>query len=176
MLDYRLIDYKATLTKDGNTYIDLLSKVWQNKTPSTGKVIVVNEFYVARPDLISLALYGSDEYADVLCKLNGISNPFELNENMMVFCPTADYLTKLIKPGSPHSALINKNASTAKGTNSNGTSENTINNSLTNKNESTISKEQTNLQKLKSDRRTPGDQTVDENNYIIDKTLGIVIY
>ena len=37
-------------------------------------------------------------------------------------------------------------------------------------------KEQTNLQKLKSDRRTPGDQTVDENNYIIDKTLGIVIY
>ena len=94
----------------------------------------------------------------------------------MVFCPTADYLTKLIKPGSPHSALINKNASTTKGTNSNGTSENPINNSLTNKNESTISKEQTNLQKLKSDRRTPGDQTVDENNYIIDKTLGIVIY
>ena len=57
MLDYRLIDYKATLTKDGNTYIDLLSKVWQNKTPNTGKVIVVNEFYVARPDLISLSTF-----------------------------------------------------------------------------------------------------------------------
>ena len=92
MLDYRLIDYKATLTKDGNTYIDLLSKVWQNKTPSTGKVIVVNEFYVARPDLISLALYGSDEYADVLCKLNGISNPFELNENDLIFCPSIEYM------------------------------------------------------------------------------------
>ena len=69
MLNYRLLDYKAKITKDGNTYVDLLSKVWQNKEPNNGRIIMVNEYYVARPDLISLAVYGSDEYADVLCKV-----------------------------------------------------------------------------------------------------------
>ena len=180
MLEYKILQNKApiTIVKNGETFncIDLMTESYVKDIGIAGQPIIVNEYYVGRPDLISQAMYGTDKYEDILCKINGISNPFELNENMMVFCPTADYLTKLIKPGSPHSALINKNASTAKGTNSNGTSENPTNNSLTNKNESTISKEQTNLQKLKSDRRTPGDQTVDENNYIIDKTLGIVIY
>ena len=53
MLDYRLIDYKSTLTRNGNTYIDLMSKVWQNKVPKNGQIIIVNEYYVV-PSLLLL--------------------------------------------------------------------------------------------------------------------------
>ena len=70
---------------------------------------------------------------------------------MMIFCPTADYLTKLIKTDVQASPVINKKASTTSGQNSNGTFENNIQNRLTNKNESTIEKEKNNLQKLKTD-------------------------
>jgi hypothetical protein len=180
MLDYKILGNKATtrLIKNGETYncIDLLSDTYVRDMGISGRPIIVNEYYVARPDLISQAMYGTDRYADILCKINGISNPFELNENMMVFCPTADYLTKLIKTDVPASSLINKNASSTSGQNSNGTFENNIQNKLTNKVESTIEKQKDNLQKLKTERRSPGDQTIDDNNYIIDKSLGIVIY
>ena len=151
MLDYRLIDYKSTLTKDGNTYIDLLSKVWQNKTPSTGKVIVVNEFYVARPDLISLALYGSDEYADVLCKLNGISNPFELNENDLIFCPSIEYMREACKFSSGPSEMIQ-----------------------TDKDE--ISAPVQTFQKQYDSKRSPNEQIIGDTNYVIDKSLGLIFY
>lgn len=167
-----------TIVKNGESYYctDLMTETYVKDIGIAGQPVVVNEYYVARPDLISQAMYGTDKYADILCKLNGISNPFELNENMLVFCPTGDYLTKLIKTGSAASALITKNASSNTGVNSNGTTEDFVGIKLTNNNDSTISKETKNLQKLKSERRSPGDQTIDEENYIIDKTLGIVIY
>ena len=40
----------------------------------------------------------------------------------------------------------------------------------------TIDKKKKNLQKYKNERRTPGEQTASDSNYIIDKTLCIVIY
>lgn len=180
MLEYKILGNKATtrLVKNGEVFncVDLLSDTYVRNIGISGNPIIVNEYYVARPDLISQAMYGSDKYADILCKINGISNPFELNEDMMIFCPTIDYLTKLIKSDVPASSLINNNASKASGQNSNGTFENNIQNKLTNKNESTIEKQHDQLQKLKTERRSPGDQTIDDNNYIIDKSLGIVIY
>lgn len=54
----------------------------------------VTEEYIARPDLISLDAYGDSVFSDVICKLNGISNPFELNEGMKLVLPTPDYIDK----------------------------------------------------------------------------------
>lgn len=54
----------------------------------------VSKEYIARPDLISLDAYGDSMYTDVICKLNGISNPFELNEGMKIILPTPDYINK----------------------------------------------------------------------------------
>lgn len=180
MLEYKILEKKTPvrLIKNGEIYncIDLLSDTYVRNIGIAGTPIIVNEYYIARPDLISQAMYGTDKYTDILCKINGISNPFELNENMMVFCPTVDYLTKLIKSDVPPSALIDKNASKASGRNSNGTTENNIQSKLINKNESTIEKQNSTTQKLKSERRSPAEQTIDDNNYIIDKSLGIVIY
>jgi hypothetical protein len=41
-----------------------------------------------RPDLISVLYYGTENYADILCKYNGISNPFSLIRDQLIRIPT----------------------------------------------------------------------------------------
>ena len=55
--------------------------------------LYVTDKYIARPDLLSKDVYGSMEYADLLCKLNGISNPFELNAGMVLKIPSPDCIS-----------------------------------------------------------------------------------
>lgn len=55
-------------------------------------VFVVTKDYIARPDLVSLDAYKDTRYADILCKINGISNPFELNEGMEMIIPSVNSL------------------------------------------------------------------------------------
>ena len=85
MLDYKILKNKGKLYKknsNGTTeeFLDLLTKSCNSMDSTAGDIIIVNKHYIARPDLISLAVYGSDEYADLICKYNSISNPFELKE------------------------------------------------------------------------------------------------
>ena len=42
--------------------------------------------------------------------------------------------------------------------------------------EETIEKKKDNLQKYKNERRSPAEQTIMDNNYVIDRSLGLVIY
>ena len=152
MLNYRLLDYKDKITKDGNTYVDLLSKVWQNKEPNNGRIIMVNEYYVARPDLISLAVYGSDEYADVLCKINGISNPFELNEGTILFLPQLEYMVQSMSRLTTNVASVLASES------------------------DNIGVQHMTKQKSKTEDRSPNQQTKGETNYYIDTANGLVYY
>lgn len=56
-------------------------------------IFEVTEQYIARPDLISYDAYGTNIYTDVICKLNGISNPFELNTGALLILPTHEYIS-----------------------------------------------------------------------------------
>lgn len=58
---------------------------------------VDEEKYIARPDLISLDAYGDPMFADVICKLNGISDPFELNTGMILIIPSTESVTDFIQ-------------------------------------------------------------------------------
>lgn len=151
MLDYKLVNYKSTITNKGNTYIDLMSKVWQDYTLNNGRFVVVEKWYTARPDLVSLAVYGTDQYADIICKVNGISNPFELNEGNLLFCPDTDFIMNSCKYASGPSELVSNN-------------------------NDTISSTKSVWQKPKNSKRSPNQQIVGDNNYVIDKSLGIVFY
>lgn len=90
MLDYRILNQKPLITKDNETYMDLLSKTFVFNEDMAIRLIEVEEYYIGRPDLISLAVYGTDAYADIICKVNGISNPFELNEGDMLIIPVIE--------------------------------------------------------------------------------------
>jgi hypothetical protein len=114
---------------------------------------VVNEYYVARPDLISLAMFGSDKYADIICKVNGISNPFELNEDDVLLIPNIEYLNDCLNKNREASEVIKDP-----------------------QNDFIQPIDINNRQKKKNERRSPNEQTIGDSNYIIDKSLGIVFY
>lgn len=114
--------------------------------------VVVPKEYVARPDLVSLSVYGTDEYADLICKLNGISNPFELNEDMVLMLPEIDKLKSMVRVNASACEKIeseyNDNVAAAE---------------IGNK-------------KLKSDKRSPNEATVCDTNFVIQKETGLVFY
>ena len=152
MLDYKILNKKPILTKDNESYIDLLSETFNKNITINGSFIIVNQYYVARPDLISLAVYGDDQFADVICKLNGISNPFEINENDIIYIPSPDALTMLtIRKDDPSELISDSNTD------------------LGNKNY------KDNRKKI-SDRRSPNELVIGESNYIIDHSHGLVFY
>lgn len=140
--------------KEGNTNlcIDLLT----NTTDATfvnhtgAQKCIVNKYYVARPDLISLAFYGTDEYADIICKLNGISNPFELNEDDMLDIPSPNTVRYYSRPNKEANELLS--------------------------NTSTIAKSKKSKQKNLDQKRSTNEQVVGDSNFIIDKTVGLIFY
>lgn len=195
-MNYRILSNKPTVTivKDGEaTFMqDLTPKALNLDSLPASQLVKVNKHYIARPDLLSLALYGTDDYGDIICKINGISNPFELNEGMILLCPTVGTLSDIIMSGQGASPLISPKSKT----NSNGTNENIFKDFTTSmlSNEkikydllkemnfkssdekASIGEINNDGKKLKNERRSPAEQTVEDANYVINKTLGVVIY
>lgn len=153
MLDYKILDYKSKINKNNDTYIDLMSDSFNMSSVAfDGQVIIVNKYYVARPDLVSLAIYGTDDYADIICKINGISNPFELNENDILFLPDIEFIRNCCKQSSSKSEIVET------------------------EDEILTPKKTHNFQKKKNERRSSNEQLEGEQNYVIDKSLGLVFY
>lgn len=168
MLDYDSIIYKPTTLKtdtDGNNqqYLDLLAKTvhtyedddmdW-NALFKDLRPIAVRSEYVARPDLISLAVYNTDKYADLICKLNGISNPFELNEDMVLYVPGLDRIESMCVKNSQACETVSDNSAG---------SDNIADTGRGNK-------------KMLNEKRSPNEATVSDVNYVIRKDLGLVFY
>ena len=196
MLNYAIINDKpnVTIVKDGESTLmkDLTVKSVDLSRMPMSQLVKINKHYIARPDLVSLAIYGTDIYGDILCKINGISNPFELNENMILICPEKQSLSTLLVTGMSANELVSPKSKT----NSNGNDDNVFKDFTTSmlsnnkikydllkergfksKNEkSTIGISKEEQKKKKNERRSPAEQTIEDKNYVINKTLGIVIY
>lgn len=157
MLNYSILAKKGNLyyTDENNKeekFIDLLSKTTNDVSKiNIRDVIIVNEYYVARPDLISLAVYGTDEYADIICKVNGISNPFELNENDILLIPDLSHLSKFVSMQEKHSELIDESSDI-------------------------IVTKKYPYQKDINEKRSPMESVNGEELYIIDKSHGVIFY
>lgn len=153
MLDYIVLNKKPKTIIDGESAIDLLYKTIDLDHTLNGKFLVVNEYYIARPDLISLAVYGTDQYADIICKVNGISNPFELNKDTVLFIPSYDTIVSIVDTNPKQANDIVK---------------------VEDEDISTVFK--VGNQKQRNESRTPNEQVVGDSNYIIDHSLGMVFY
>lgn len=157
MLDYTILANKKQITKEGpdgyyeNQY-DLLTPVINNVNIPAQDMIVVNEFYVARPDLISLAVYGDDKYADLICKYNGISNPFEINENDVIYIPSLSRFDLLYNDKFIPSEFIKD------------------------EDKDSFREKENKFQKELNESRSPAQQVVGETNFVIDKSAGVVFY
>lgn len=153
MLNYKLLEYKQKITKDDDIYIDLLSRSYNGNVPIVGRPIIVNKYYVGRPDLVSLGMYSTDEYGDIICKINGISNPFELNEDDILFIPSIEFIKDFSKNFGEKSELVENP-----------------------KEDKIVQKNKDDLRKQKTDVRTPNDMVAGESNFVIDHSLNLVFY
>ena len=86
--DKRLKKYSKTQ----EDMIDLLSKTFVFSTNFEYKLVEVTEMSVGRPDILSKIVYNDDQYGDLICKINGISNPLELNIGQVLLVPETPYL------------------------------------------------------------------------------------
>lgn len=152
MLDYKILEYKYKYTKDNDTFVDLMSNSYNIPYKYEGFPLLVSKYYVARPDLISLAVYGSDEYADIICKINGISNPFELNEGDLIYIPDVDTVANCFHMADSKEAIAEPN-------------DNILN-----------QKKKNNFQKKKDQRRSSNEQVEGDKIFVIDKSLGMIFF
>ena len=113
------------------------------------EILEVTEKYIARPDLLSLDIYGDSLYSDLLCKLNGISNPFELNEGAILIIPSPDVIMEFMK--NPDKSERDSSASDSKSLNKP-------------------------IAKAKNVKRKANESIIGDTRFKIDKTRGIVIY
>lgn len=94
---------KSTIVSDylGEEIYNLLDQTFEIPADYSYNIFHVTEEYIARPDLISLDAYGDTMFGDVICKLNGISNPFELNEGMLIILPAPENILDFIVKPNP---------------------------------------------------------------------------
>lgn len=117
MIENPLILNKSTITSkvlNNSEIVNLLDKTFSIPNEFTYNVIEVPGDCIARMDLIANQIYGDSSFSDLLCKLNGISNPFELNEGDMIVCPNVSdignfyYIEKEYEKETENSEKVNK--------------------------------------------------------------------
>lgn len=149
MIFHTVLNNKQTIHSDwlNDNIINLNDPTFIIPASYQYEIIEVSEKYIARPDLLSLDAYGDTLYADILCKLNGISNPFELNKGMLLVIPSPDSIMDFMKVPSPQELDSSFDNDTAKP-----------------------------LLKTRKEKRKANEAVVGDTRFKIDKTRGIVIY
>lgn len=110
------------------------------------EILEVSEKYIARPDILSLDIYGDTIYTDLICKLNGISNPFELNKGMLLIIPSPDEIMNFMKTPDISECDVDTNNITKP------------------------------VSKTKNEKRKANESIIGDTRFKIDKTRGVVIY
>ena len=148
MLVNSILGAKPTIMSEhcGEEMVHLGADTFHMNWPSAFNAYTVDKSYIARPDLISKLLYGDERYGDLICKINGISNPFELNEGMKIVVPSVEDVTKFIN-------------------------EDKFDDNVENNVESGKPKP-----KAKNEKRKPNEAIIGDTRFKIDKTRRVIIY
>lgn len=148
MLSYTVLNDKSTIYSNWNqeNLYDLSEATFAIPFSYPYELFYVEEKYVCRPDLLSIDIYGDTSYTDILCKLNGISNPFELNEGMVMIIPGPDVIDHFRCKPKKDPVIGN------------------------------INSPNTPMAKAKNTKRKANEAVIGDSRFKIDKTRGIVIY
>jgi hypothetical protein len=69
------------------TIVDLAARTLKSVNARMQTIAKAIDGEQARPDLVSVRVYGEDTYQDQICKMNGISNPYSLNVDDVLVIP-----------------------------------------------------------------------------------------
>lgn len=100
MLISKILRTKKILTNsNGESLVDIISATFKySESPASDGIILINEYEVMRPDLISERMYSNQENWDVILKYNGISNPFSIDFGETLILPSFNSISTLIVP------------------------------------------------------------------------------
>lgn len=92
------IDNKPTYTdSNGDIIVDLTKGIFTpGEVPGLGSMFKVVKEYEMRPDLVSYAMYGTDDHVDLIMKYSDIPNPFAIEANDLVFEASLSSMTNPI--------------------------------------------------------------------------------
>ena len=100
MLKHNIIMGKPRIFSEevGEQMINLCSQTFILQPNVEYHLFITTPDYIGRPDLVSQFLYNTTTYTDIICKINGISNPFELNADKILICPTEAHISSFYLP------------------------------------------------------------------------------
>lgn len=84
------IDKKKFVTdNNGNQLVDLASSIFSKSAAGLNsyQTVKLTSHYQMRPDKVAFAEYGTDEYTEYILKYSGVSNPFSIDEDDVLFIP-----------------------------------------------------------------------------------------
>lgn len=89
MFDSLILSRKPTKVdpSSNESMIDIAARTLKSLQIRMQAIIKVTDGEQARPDLVSVRVYGDDSYQDHICKMNGISNPYSLDLDDILIIP-----------------------------------------------------------------------------------------
>lgn len=84
---------------DDEEIIDLGKQTFYIPTYYLYNSVETDSTVEARPDLLSEKLYGTDMYGDIIAKLNGWSNPFEMPADEVIIIPQVNEVSRFFYKG-----------------------------------------------------------------------------
>lgn len=84
------IDKKPTvIDKNGNVIIDLTKSIFSPGARGLNgyQTVKLNSHYQMRADKVAFAEYGRDDYTEYILKYSGVSNPFSIDQDDILFIP-----------------------------------------------------------------------------------------
>lgn len=84
------IDKKKFVTdNNGNQLVDLAASIFSKSAAGLNsyQTVKLTSHYQMRADKVAFAEYGTDEYTEYILKYSGVSNPFSIAEDDVLFIP-----------------------------------------------------------------------------------------
>lgn len=104
----KTLDSKKTYFVDGVEVVDLADTIF-NPNVSVNHLYTMRKAskdYNMRPDLISLALYGTTDYTEMVLKYSQINNPFSLEEGDLIFAASMTSIYQAVKDTEVENTVV----------------------------------------------------------------------
>lgn len=94
-----ILENKPLATLHGEKIVDFTyPSVRYNYDPFVIAIVPMNSQMEMRPDLLSRAGYGNDQFWDMILKFNGISNPFSISKDDVFLIPSLEDMREQLSP------------------------------------------------------------------------------
>ena len=98
MIFSRVLSNKDTYHSDylDEDVVDFLGPTFNIPRVFDAALVETEDGYQARPDLISKVVFMDEMYEDIICKLNNVSNPFEIDKDSKMVLPVVESLREFV--------------------------------------------------------------------------------